>query len=84
MLLTEAVAATSRIGSRHSRNGRPPVPFRGEAWIMGNLCFLVIPRTTLVPQNQSAFNPETEAAYCLAVVLWCKSLMELTGWSHTH
>ena len=51
---------------------------------MGNLCFLVIPRTTLVPQNQSAFNPETEAAYCLAVVLWCKSLMELTGWSHTH
>ena len=51
---------------------------------MGNLCFLVIPRTTLVPQNQSVFNPETEAACCLAAVLWCKSLMELTGWSRTH
>lgn len=37
---------------------------------MGNLCFLVIPRTTLVTQNQRVFNPEAEAAYCLAVVQW--------------
>lgn len=70
-------AATSRTCSRHSRNGRPPVPFRGEAWIMGNLCFQVIPRATLVTQNQSVFNPEAEAAYCPAVVLWWESLMEL-------
>ena len=37
---------------------------------MGNLCFLVISRTTLVTQNQSVFNPEAEAAYCLAAVPW--------------
>lgn len=63
-------AATARTCSKHSRNGRPPVPFRGEAWIMGNLCFQVIPRATLVTQNPSVFNPEAAAAYCPAVVLW--------------
>lgn len=29
----------------------PPLPFRGETWLMGSLCFLVIPRTSLVTEN---------------------------------
>ena len=37
---------------------------------MGNLHFLVIPRTALVTQNQSVFKPEAEEACCLAVVSW--------------
>lgn len=46
-------------------NGSRRVPFRGEVWLMGTLCFLLIAGTTLVTQDWDAF--ELEEACCSAV-----------------